>query len=163
MSARDTTGPTLDAFSSAFARHPRLGAELAEVAEGLRARTVQVSSGPGAGAGVVWTDDGTIVTNAHVARGSRVRVTLADGTRLDGAVERRDPRRDLALVKVEARGLATAVVGDPSTLRPGALVVAVGNPWGLVGALSVGQIPGVRSTVQRVAAEVGVHHARRHQ
>ncbi len=144
---------------SVVALLPRLGGELAALAERLRAHTVQIESGAGGGAGVVWTADGDIVTNAHVARGPRVAVTLAGGRRLDGDVVARDPHRDLALVRVRASGLETATRGDPSSLRPGALVVAVGNPWGLVGALSIGVVHQVETGDRRAIVRADVRLA----
>lgn len=116
-----------------------LAVELNAVAATLRASTVQVANGgPGAGSGVIWSADGLIVTNAHVARGQRARVTLADGRELAARVTARDERADLASLRVDATGLASATVGDPRVLRAGEIVVALGNPWGIVGATSVG-------------------------
>src|SRR5579885_3859945 len=103
------------------------------VAENLRRSTVHVRDG---GSGVIWRPD-LIVTNAHVARGDRHAVDLWDGRRVDGAVIKRDPRRDLALLRVPRIDPA-ARIGDSSALRPGQIVVAIGNPFGFIGALSSG-------------------------
>lgn len=121
--------------------------ELAEVTERLRRSTVLVR-GPrgraaGGGSGVIWQSDGLVVTNAHVARDRRAGVELWDGRRLDAAVEARDPKRDLAVLTVDARGLPAAEIRDSNALRPGELVLAVGNPLGMVGALSTGIISAV--------------------
>jgi serine protease Do len=121
--------------------------ELAEVAERLRRSTVLVREprghGAGGGSGVIWQSDGLVVTNAHVARGRRAGVELWDGRRLDAAVEARDPQRDVAVLRAEARGLPAAEIRDSNGLRPGELVLAVGNPLGMVGALSTGIISAV--------------------
>ena len=114
---------------------------LGEVAERVRRYTVLIEpGGRGSGSGVVWTADGRIVTNAHVARGSRTRVTLWDGRELDGQVILRDPRRDLAALRIPANGLSCASVADSSQLRPGEVAIAVGNPLGFLGALTMGVI-----------------------
>jgi len=112
-----------------------------EIAEQLRRATVLIhSGGRGSGSGVIWTSEGTIVTNAHVAHGSNVRVQLWDGREFNAAVTARDPRRDLAALRVSAGSLPAACLGDSSQLRPGELAIAIGNPLGFVGALTTGVI-----------------------
>jgi serine protease Do len=115
--------------------------DFGEVAERLRRSTVQVSAGArGAGSGVIWDADGLIITNAHVARNDHPRVELWDGSELEAEVTTRDPRRDLAAMRVSASGLPAATTGDSSALRPGELVLAVGNPLGFIGALTTGVV-----------------------
>ncbi len=115
-----------------------------EVGEKLRRSTVEVRTGrAGAGSGVIWDSDGLVVTNAHVARGDQAWVELWDGRRIEGAVTSRDPSRDLASIRVNAADLPAAVAGDSGALRPGELVIAVGNPLGFTGALSTGVVHGV--------------------
>jgi serine protease Do len=113
-----------------------------EIAERLRRSTVQVfSKGErGGGSGVVWSGDGVVVTNAHVARSSQLEVALWDGRRLEARVESRDPRRDLAVWRVTSSGLEAAAPGDSQAARPGELVIAVGSPLGFAGALSTGVV-----------------------
>lgn len=114
-----------------------------EVAEQLRRSTVVVQSGSrGGGSGIIWSD-GLIVTNAHVAREKRAVVQLWDGRSLQAEVANRDPRRDLASLKIEAGALPAVASGDSGTLRPGELVIAIGNPLGFVGALTQGVVHGV--------------------
>lgn len=134
-----------------------------EVAEQLRRATVQVQVGPvsvggeqngsgsegGSGSGVLWNSTGLIVTNAHVARGSQAMVTLWDGRKFAAEVQQRDEARDLAKLQIQSSQLPAAAIGDSSRLRPGELVVAVGNPLGFIGALTtgvvhdVGPVPGL--------------------
>jgi serine protease Do len=110
-----------------------------EIAERLRRSTVQVfADRRGGGSGVIWTSDGSIVTNAHVARKDAAEVQLWDGRRFPARVTSRDARRDLAVLRVEAGRLDAAAVGDSSALRPGELVMAIGSPLGFAGALSTG-------------------------
>src|SRR5437660_4833854 len=112
-----------------------------ETAEQLRRSTVLIhSGGRGSGSGVTWSSDGLIVTNAHVVRGSNVRVQLWDGREFEGAVASRDPRRDLAALRINANSLPVACPADSSQLRPGELAIAIGNPLGFVGALTTGVI-----------------------
>lgn len=119
-----------------------LAAAFNRIAEQLRRSTVQVRGrhGPGGGSGVIWQPDGIIVTNAHVARGPEAVVTLADGRSFDVPVTARDDRRDLAALKMEAAGLPAAPIGDSGALRVGELVLAVGNPLGLAGAVTAGVV-----------------------
>ena len=112
-----------------------------EVAEQLRRSTVLIhAGGRGSGSGVMWSTEGTIVTNAHVVRSSNIRVQLWDGREFDAAVSARDPRRDLAALRIAASSLSAACPADSSKLRPGELAIAIGNPLGFVGALTTGVI-----------------------
>jgi serine protease Do len=130
-----------------------LGAGLAAVATALRASTVRVVDGRrGAGSGVVWSAGGTIVTNAHVVRGRRPTAIFEDGRDYPAEVITRDERRDLALLQIDAAPLDAVAVRDAATLRPGELVVAVGNPLGFVGALSAGVVQ--RCNARWVIADV---------
>jgi serine protease Do len=120
--------------------------EFGSAAERLRRATVQVQV-PGrfraSGSGVIWTPEGLLVTNAHVARGERATVELWDGRRLEAKVAACDLRRDLASLQVQAAGLPAATPGDSAALRPGELVLAVGNPLGFIGALTTGVVHAV--------------------
>src|ERR1700756_3839201 len=112
-----------------------------EIAEQLRRSTVLVhSGGRGSGSGVIWSSEGVIVTNAHVVHGSNVRVQLWDGREFDAAVTARDSQHDLAAIQINATSLPAAVPADSSQLRPGELAIAIGNPFGFVGALTTGVI-----------------------
>jgi serine protease Do len=113
-----------------------------EVVEKLRRSTVQVKAGRnGGGSGVVWSPDGQIVTNAHVVEGAgAVEVELWDGGRFTARIGKRDRRRDLAVLEVDASGLPEAASGDSNALRVGELVIAVGNPMGFIGAASTGVV-----------------------
>jgi len=113
--------------------------ELEELAGRLRAVTVQVvTGGTSAGSGVIWHEDGLVITNAHVATRPDPLVRLADGRTLAARVFLRDPQLDLAALDVGVRGLPVVKIGDERTLRPGELVVAMGHPLGVTGALAMG-------------------------
>src|SRR5579859_8307380 len=118
--------------------------DFGEIAEKLRRSTVLVLPGErGNGSGVIWSADGVIVTNAHVARGSQIRVQLWDGREMEASVASRDTRRDLAELRVSAANLPAVTAADSSQVRPGELAIAIGNPLGFVGALTTGVIHAV--------------------
>lgn len=118
-----------------------------EIAERLRRSTVQVSSNPakGGGSGIVWSTDGLVVTNAHVARDRAPEIELWDGRRFVSSIVAVDPRRDLASLRIAVGGLEAATPGDSDALRAGELVIAVGNPLGFAGAASSGVIHSIGS------------------
>jgi serine protease Do len=125
----------------------QIALELADVTERLRCSTVQVRSRRyGGGSGVIWNSDGLIITNAHVAPSDRATVELSDGRVFEAVVTAQDPQQDLAALRIEATDLPAATIGDSDALRIGELVLAVGNPLGLVGALTTGIIHATGST-----------------
>ena len=129
-----------------------LAHDIERVAERVRRWTVQVrSGGQGVGSGVIWRGDGLIVTNAHVARSDRAFVALADGRELEARLAVRDARRDLALLVVDASELPAAEQGDPLALRPGEVVMAIGSPWGITGAMALGVVHAVEGSDDRGA------------
>jgi serine protease Do len=125
-------------------------AAFGEVAERLRRSTVLIHSGSdgsrrgsGSGSGVICSDSGLIVTNAHVIRGSHQCVQLWDGREFAAQVTERDHSRDLAALRISAQGLPRVSIADSSRIRAGELALAIGNPLGFVGALSTGVVHAV--------------------
>jgi serine protease Do len=117
-----------------------------EIAEQLRRSTVLVhAGGRGNGSGIIWSNDGVIVTNAHVAHNARPRVQLWDGREFDASVASRDPRVDLAELRIQVVNLPAAIAANSSEVRPGQLAIAIGNPLGFVGALTTGVVHAVGS------------------
>src|SRR5258705_165894 len=115
-----------------------------EIAEKLRRSTVLVhAGGRGSGSGVIWSSDGSVITNAHVARAGQLSLQLWDGREFSATVTSRDPSRDLALLRIAATNLPSVLVADSSQVRPGELAIAIGNPMGFVGALTTGVIHAV--------------------
>ena len=96
----------------------------------------------GAGSGFVISRDGYIVTNNHVIEGSdEIFVAFTDGSELPATVTGRDPKTDIALIKVEAdKELVAIALGDSDSARPGDWVVAIGNPFGLEHTVTAGII-----------------------
>ncbi len=95
----------------------------------------------GTGSGVIVSASGIIVTNNHVVQGAeQVRVRLNGNRAYNAKVLGTDPRSDLAVIKIDAPGLAPVDLGDSSTLEVGQWVMAVGNPLGFDNTVSVGVV-----------------------
>jgi len=121
---------------------------IGEIGELLRRSTVHIRSTnrrrASAGSGVIWDSSGTIITNAHVlgpgahAPGEH-EVELWDGRSLPAEVRAQDDQRDLARLHLATAGLQAANFRT-AAMKPGELVVAVGNPLGFTGALTTGVV-----------------------
>jgi len=110
---------------------------------------IDVQSGreSGLGTGVMISDQGEILTNAHVVSGARtVQVKLSDGTALAGKVVGVQEDDDLAIVKasIPKDKLSVIPLGDSVSLKVGQQVVAIGNPFGLEGSATQGIVSGLR-------------------
>ncbi len=107
----------------------------------------------GTGSGVIVSDDGKIITNAHVVAGTdTVKVTFRDGRSFTGRVIGTDEVTDLAVIKVEADDLPVALMGKSANLTPGEWAIAIGNPLGLDNTVTIGII----SALGRSSSQVGV-------
>jgi len=88
----------------------------------------------GAGSGVIYTSDGYIITNNHVIENARsINVKLHDGKEYSATLVATDEETDLAVIKIDAKGLQRAVLGDSEKLKVGEGVIAIGNPLGTLG------------------------------
>lgn len=88
-------------------------------------------SGASSGSGIVFSEDGYIVTNQHVIDGAQaIKVTLSDGTEYDASLIGQDEKTDLAVVKINATNLQAAEIGDSDDLVQGETVLVIGNPLG---------------------------------
>ncbi len=106
----------------------------------------------GLGSGVIIDEQGYVLTNEHVvADAEKITVTAADGREFVGTVKGKDPRSDLAVIRIEGKKMPVAPLGDSDSVRPGQWAVALGNPFGLVG---VG--PSVRAFGAEPTLTVGV-------
>lgn len=104
----------------------------------------------GEGSGFVYDQEGHIITNNHVVAGAeRIVVTFADGSEAEATLVGADPDSDLAVIQVDVdpERLKPVTLGDSDELKVGQFVVAIGNPFGLNGSMSVGIISGLDRTL----------------
>src|SRR6476620_4014664 len=147
----------LDAYSQVVTR---IAAEITPKVAALqmsrrrRDGRVEASAGPA----VVFTDDGFLLTNAHVVgRNASGTAAFADGTTAPCRVIGTDPLSDLAVVRADGPTPHPAKLGNASDLRVGQLVVAVGNPLGLAGRVTAGVVSALgRSLPTRAAGTVRI-------
>jgi serine protease Do len=93
----------------------------------------------GQGSGFIVGADGVVLTNAHVVEGAdEVRVRLADRREFRGKVIGVDKPTDIAVVKIDAKGLPSVKLGNPEAIRVGEWVVAIGSPFGLEATVTAG-------------------------
>jgi serine protease Do len=96
------------------------------------------------GSGVIVSSDGYILTNNHVIKDAdKIKVVLSDKTEYVGEVKGRDPKTDLAVIKIDAKDLPTLQMGDSDKLKVGEFVLAVGNPYGLNQTITMGIVSAV--------------------
>ena len=121
---------------------------------------VNSASSGGSGSGVVLTEDGYILTNAHVAtlggltETAAISVMLWDGQVLAAELVGFDSVYDLAVLKIEAAGLKPIIFADSNTLNVGQNVVAIGAPLGLSSTVTQGIISALNRTIQVASSEV---------
>ena len=110
----------------------------------------------GAGSGVAISSDGFMLTSAHVvAGGGGLSATFSDGRELSAEVVGSDALSDLAVVRVDARDLAPAQLGDADDLRVGQLVVAIGSPMGLAGTVTAGVVSALGRSLPTQSGSAG--------
>ncbi|HEU4997097.1 MAG TPA: trypsin-like peptidase domain-containing protein [Gemmatimonadaceae bacterium] len=149
----------LDAYSAAVVQAvERVGPSVAHLAvwtthaRGSRRNRAASGSEPapsGTGSGFVFTPDGFLLTNSHVVdRATRIRASFADGSSYDAHRIGADPDTDLAVLRVHGAFPAPARLGDSSRLRPGQVVIAIGNPLGFSSTVTSGIVSALGRTMR---------------
>ncbi len=114
----------------------------------IRDAYLQVHPVPGVGSGFIISDDGCILTNAHVVYGSReIKVAVEDGGIFEAKIRGIDTITDLAVVKIEAKGMPVPDIAKNDNIKIGQMAIAIGSPLGLVGGPTV--TAGVISALNR--------------
>ncbi len=104
-------------------------------------RQFRTPSQKGIGSGVIVTKDGYIITNNHVVDGAdEVNVSLNDGREMKAKVIGKDPKSDVAVIKVDAKDLPAIQIADSDKLEVGDVVLAVGNPFGIGQTVTMGMV-----------------------
>jgi putative serine protease PepD len=148
-------GATLSAVSQGKERPPGSVADIAaRTVPAVVSLEIRVGEEAGTGSGVVIEGDGYVLTNNHVvapaaaSSNSRLDVVFADGTRAPARIVGRDPKTDLAVLKVEVANPVVAPVGSSAGLAVGDAVIAIGSPLGLVGTVTQGIVSAIDRPVR---------------
>ncbi|NYT68076.1 DegQ family serine endoprotease [Pusillimonas noertemannii] len=98
----------------------------------------------GVGSGFIISEDGYILTNNHVVEGANgIFVTMTDGKEYTAEIIGTDPRTDIALIKIDAKGLSPLPIGDSKQLKKGQWVLAIGSPFGLDSTVTSGIVSAI--------------------
>src|SRR5512134_22722 len=141
----DATPPTLPTASDPAEAESTLEALYEQVLPGV----VSIRTGQSEGSGFVFDSEGHVVTNQHVVEGaSEVQISFASGFKAYGTVIGSDVDADIAVIQADAPAdqLHPLAIGDSNTLNVGEQVVAIGNPFGLSGTMTLGIVSGLGRT-----------------
>ena len=143
--------PGLDPYSRLVSHSvERIGPAVA----GIEARSAS-GRARGTGSGVIYTPDGYLLTNSHVAqRAHTARVSLSDGRTCEAVRVGDDPATDLAVLRLSGSGFPHAEFGSSARLRVGQLVIAVGNPLGYQATVTAGIVSALGRTLRTASGRL---------
>lgn len=156
---QDTVTETVEAAPAAAGSSAAFAA-VPDIVQEVEPSVVSVEVGRAAGSGVIWDEDGIIVTNEHVVEeDGRIDVIFASGRHEEARVVATDPVTDLALLQVNRRNLPAARFAEARP-RVGELAVAIGNPLGFENSVTAGIVSGLERSLpgggQQAQALVGL-------
>jgi S1-C subfamily serine protease len=151
MPQTETIEPALDPYSRLVSESVEL---IGPAVAGIEARSASGRT-RGTGSGVIYTPDGYLLTNSHVAQRADVaRASLADGRVCDAVRVGDDPATDLAVLRLSGSGFPHATFGSSAGLRVGQLVIAVGNPLGYQATVTAGIVSALGRTLRTASGRL---------
>jgi S1-C subfamily serine protease len=151
MPEGQATEPELDPYSRLVSQSAeRIGPAVA----GIEVRSAS-GRARGAGSGVIYTPDGYLLTNSHVAQSAETAVvSLSDGRACEAVRVGDDPATDLAVLRLSGSGFPHATFGSSAPLRVGQLVIAVGNPLGYQATVTAGIVSALGRTLRTASGRL---------
>jgi putative serine protease PepD len=162
LSARGLVTPGVSSPAAITVNSPLDASEITAVAASALPSVVTIevagSTGAGSGSGVIISEDGHVMTNAHVvtlgAQEPAIRITMSDGRLFSATVVGRDVLSDIAVLKIEASGpFQVIALGDSDTLNVGDEAIAIGAPLGLPGTVTSGIVSAINRSITVGAAQ----------
>jgi S1-C subfamily serine protease len=154
----DSAQPTVTSPQSVTVNPVILDGSLSSLYQQVITGVVSIRTDKGQGSGFVFDNEGHVVTNQHVVDGAKiVEIAYSSGFKAYGTVVGSDPDADVAVIKVDvpAEEIHPLTIGDSDALKVGQTVVAIGNPFGLSGTMTLGIISGLGRTQPAAAAPSG--------
>ncbi len=162
LSARGLVTPGVSSPAAITVNSPLDASEITAVAASALPSVVTIevagSTGAGSGSGVIISEDGHVMTNAHVvtlgAQEPAIRITMSDGRLFSATVVGRDVLSDIAVLKIEAPGpFQVIALGNSDALNVGDEAIAIGAPLGLPGTVTSGIVSAINRSITVGAAQ----------